>query len=116
MVSTRKKYYRSKRQLSQLNDYLNDFIIKNNTIANAIGKETLEPQVGCSVNKFWRSKTGENSVSQDQVLEENIASKITIEVHSNVIAVENLVHDAFLTATDNVVISRVELAVRSITE
>ena len=58
----------------------------------------------------------ENSASQAQVIEKNITDKIRKEVDHAVMAVENRVHDAILTAMDNVVILLVEMAVRSITE
>ena len=69
MVSTRKKKYQHKRQLDQLNETLNDFVIDNNTNACAIANETLERQTnGFSIN-FWRIAVSENSARQHQVLE-----------------------------------------------
>ena len=46
----------------------------------------------------------------------NIADNIGKDVDNAVMAVENRVHDAILTAMDNVVIPRVEMTVRSIIE
>ena len=62
-----------------------------------------------------RSIIGENRASEDEVIERNIA-KIRKEVDYAVMAVGNRVHDAILTAMDNVVMPRVEMAVRSVTE
>ena len=44
MVSKRKKKNNQKRQLSQLNETIIDFVISNKTNVGAIGKETIEPQ------------------------------------------------------------------------
>ena len=99
-----------------MNENINDFIVGNNTKADAIGNETLEPQTSCLINFFGRSTVGTNSASQDQTIEKNIADKIRKEVGNAVMAFENRVHDAILTAMDNVVIAMVEMAVTSISE
>ena len=116
MVSTWKKKHQHKRQLSQLKEILNDFIIGNNNNASAIGNETLEPQTNGLSNNFGRIAVGENSASQHQDIEKNIDDKISKAVDRAVMTVENCMHDAILTAMDNVVIPRVKMAVRSITE
>ena len=58
----------------------------------------------------------EISVSQEQVVENDTADKIKKAVDNAVMTVEKRVHDAILTAMDNVTIPRVEIAVRSVTE
>ena len=52
---------------------------------------------------------------QNQVIENRIDDQFTRVVISAVMNVESRMHDAILTAIDNVVIPRVELAVKSIT-
>ena len=116
MVSTRTEKHLNKRQLSQSKETLNDFVIGNDTIADAVKIETLEPQTNGFADSFGTFTFGVISSSQDQVFEKNIVDKINKEVDYVVVAVENRLHDAILTAIDNVVISRVEMAVRSFTE
>ena len=53
-------------------------------------------------------------MNQDQVIEKNIFDNIKKEVDNAVMAVENPMRDAILTALDNVVIPGVEMVVRSI--
>ena len=113
-VSTRKKKSQHKRQISQLNETLNDFVIGNNTSAGAIGNETLQLQKNGSSNNFWRVTVGENSACQNQVIENNTDDKIRKAVDTATMTVENRVRDAILTAMDNVVFPRVEMAVRVI--
>ena len=115
MVSSCKKQQKEK-LLSYLKKSLNDFTIENDTSADTVGKETAQPQPGILVNSFGRSAVIENRTSHDQVFEGKLADKIRKEFDIPVTAVEIRVHDAILTATGNVVIPRVEMAVRSITE
>ena len=58
----------------------------------------------------------ENSTSYDQLIERNIADGIRKEVNSVVMAVEQRVHAAILTAMDNIVIPRVKMVEISIIE
>ena len=44
MVFAQKKKKNKKKQFSQLNETLNNFVIGNNTKISAIGNETLDPQ------------------------------------------------------------------------
>ena len=44
MVSTRKSKSHNKRQLSQSDETLNDFVIGNGVTVKTLGNETLEPQ------------------------------------------------------------------------
>ena len=112
MVSTRKKKKQQKRQLSQLDETLNDSVIGNSVNVNISGSENLEQPTNGQLNDFERF--GE-SARQNQVIENNIEDKITRAVSSAVMTVENCMHDAILTAIDNVIIPRVEILVKSIT-
>ena len=111
----RRKKHQYKRQPNELNETLNDFIVRNNTNAGAIGNKTLELRTSGLVNNFGRPTVDENSAHQDQVIEKNFAVKIREEVDNAVMVVENRVHDAILSAMDNVLIPKIEMAVRSIT-
>ena len=55
------------------------------------------------------------TVCQNQVIQNKIDDQITRAVSRAVMTVENGMHDAILTAIDNVVIPRVAMAVKSIT-
>ena len=77
--------------------------------------ETLEQQTNDHYNIPEKNVIGEVSANQNQVLGNNIDDKSRKAVDSAVKTVENCMHDAILTAMDNVVIPRVEMAVRSIT-
>ena len=101
---------------SLLRETLNDFIIGNNVNTDAIENESLEPQSKGFVNNFGTSSVGENSIGHDQGFGKNIADKIRKEVDNAIMVVENRVHDGILAAMDNVIIPRVEMAVKSIIE
>ena len=90
-------------------------MIGNNTNGDVAENETAEPQTAGLVNNFGGSIVGENSLNHDQIIERNFADRIRKEVDSAVTAVENRVQGAILSAMDNVVIQRVEVAVRFIT-
>ena len=112
MVSTRKKENQQKRQLSHLEETLNDSAIGNSVNVNVLEKENLGQETNGQHNDFGRL---DNSERQNQVIENHIDDQITRAVSSDVMTVENRKHDAILTAIDNVVIARVEMAVKSIT-
>ena len=102
----------TKRQLSQLNETLNDFIYGNGTIVNAIKNETLEQQIKSPRDDF---ENFDKSLCQNPVLESNTDDRIRKAVDNAVIAVENRTQDAKLTTMNDVVIPRVEMAVSLIT-
>ena len=56
-----------------------------------------------------------DSARQNQVLENKIDDQISRAVSTAIMTVANRMHDAILTVKDNVVIPRVEMAVKSIT-
>ena len=112
MVSTRKKKNQQKRQHSHLDETLNDSAIGNSVNVNVSGSETFEQETNGQLNDFGRLG---NSERQNQGIENHIDDQITRAVDSAVMTFENRRHDAILTAIDNVVIARVEMAVKSIT-
>ena len=57
MVSTRKKKNQQKRQVSQLEETLNDFVIGNSVNVNVSESETLEKQTNGQSNDFESAKT-----------------------------------------------------------
>ena len=79
---------------------------------NVPERETLEQETNCQPNSFGRLDNGER---QNQVIKNHIDNQITRAVCSAVMTVENCTHDAIVTAIDNVIIARVEMAVKSIT-
>ena len=88
------------------------FFIGNGITANTLGNETLEPQANGRLKNFEKIV---DTASQNQVIRNNNDDKIRDAVDSAVIAVENRIYDAILTAMNDVVIPRVEMAVKSIT-
>ena len=79
---------------------------------NISESENLKKQINGQPNDFERF---DNSSRQNQVIENNIDNQITKAVSSAVMTVKNRMRDAILTAIDNVVIPRFEMAVKSIT-
>ena len=112
VVSTRKKKIQQKRQHSQFDETLNDFVIGISANLYVSESESLKQQTKGQSNDFERV---DRSVRQNQAMENKIDDQITKAVSSAVMAVENRMHDATLTAIDNVVIPGVEMAVKSIT-
>ena len=96
-----------------MNEVLNDFVIVNGTNVSAKENETLEQQTKGQHNDFEKIVDSE---SQNQVKEINIDDKNRKEVDKAVLTVENRMHDPILTAMDKVVITRSEMAVKSITD
>ena len=99
-----------------MNETLHDFVIGNNTNESAIENDILEPRSNKLPNNFGTITVGENSALQDQVIDKNNGEKVRKAVDNAVMTVVNLVHDAILTAMDNMVILRVQMAPKSITE
>ena len=109
------EYNQQRRQFTQWNEILNVFVIGNSNNVSAIGNETLELQAISRYINAERSFNDENSTCQNQVIENIIDDKIQKRFDDAVMTIENQIHDAILTAMDNVVMPRVEMAVRSIT-
>ena len=112
MVSNRKKKNQREKQFSQLHETLNDFVVGNNVNVNVSETENLEQQTNAQPDDFERV---EKSVRRNQVIENNIDEQIRRAVNNGVMTVKNHMHDAILTAIDNVVTTRVQMAVKSIT-
>ena len=112
MVFTRKEKNQPKKQLSQLNETLNESIIGSSTNVNAVEQQTLEQRTNDPNNDFERFN---NSSRQDQVTKNNIDHKIRREIHDAVLTVKNHPYDVISTAMDKMVIPRVQTAVRLIT-
>ena len=79
-----------------------------------MGNKISEPNINGRYN-FERIVDGENNSSHNQVIGNNIDDKTRNAVNNAVFTVENCMHDAVLSAMDNVVIPRVQIAVKSIT-
>ena len=116
MISTWKKKHQHKSQLYHLNEILNDSVIRSKTRGNAKGHEALEFQANSRFIEFGSITVGENISCQDQVIENNIDNKLKMAFESAVMTLENWMHDAISTTMDNVIKTRVAMAVRSTTE
>ena len=111
MASTREKKSQNKRQFSELDETLTDFVIGNRITTNTLGNETLKLQANGSYEDFeWTVA----NASQNQVIGSNTDNRMKDAVDSAVINVEIRMHDAILTAMKEVVVPRVEMAVKSI--
>ena len=111
LVSIREKQNQQKKQPSQLKETVNYFTIGNGVDVNAMENENLEQQTSGPHNNFERIH---NNCSENQVMETNTDDRIRNTVDNAVIAFENGMHDSILTATNDVVIPRVKITVRSI--
>ena len=116
MVSTRKKRQSSKRLLSQLDVFDHDMIIGNaiserqeNTVVNE-GTNDRDFTVVTSNNN---SVVNENAMSVE-TLERCFNKRIDREMSNIIDTVENRIQSAILTAIDNIVAPKIELAIRSI--
>ena len=116
MVTTRKKRQSNKRLLSQLDDFDRDMIIGNavsegqeNTVVNE-GTNDRDFTVGTSSND---SIVNGNAMSV-KTLERCFNERIDREMSSIVDTVEDRIQNAILTAFDNIVTPKYELAIRSI--
>ena len=116
LVSTPKKRNSQKTKLGQLNETLDVFVVSNNTNASALGYETVGPRNNNCSNFVGRIIVGESNESQNQVKEHNIDDRNKKSVDNRVMTVENGMIDPISTAMDNVVIPKVDIAVRSTTE
>ena len=116
MVSTRKKRQSSRRLLSQLDDFDQDIIFGNAVSErqeNAVGNKGTNDQdftVGTSNND---SVVDGNAMSL-KTLEKCFNERIDKEISKIVDTVEDRIQNAILTAIDNLVALKIELAIRSI--
>ena len=116
MVSTRKKKQSNKRLLSQLDDFDRDMIIGNafserqgNAVVNE-GTNDRDFTVGTSSND---SIVNANAMSL-KTLERCFNERMDREMSNIVDTVEDRIQNAILTAIDNIVTPKIELAIRSI--
>ena len=116
MVSTRKRRQSNRRLLSQLDDLDQDIIIgkaaserQGNIIVNE-GKNDRDFTVGTSSNKL---ATNENTVNK-KTLERCFNERIDREMSNIVDTDEDKIRNSILTAIDNIVAPKIELAIRSI--
>ena len=115
MVSSRKKRQSNRRLLSQLDDFDRDMIIGNavnERQENAVGNEGTNDQdftVGTSNND---SVVNGNAMSV-KTLERCFNERIGKEMRNIIDTVEDRIQNAILTATDNIVTPKMELAIRS---
>ena len=111
MLSSRKKKNQQKEQLSQLYETSNDFVIGNSVNLNVSKNEILEQQTNGQVKDFVRV---DDSAGQKQVIVNINDNQIIKAVSSAAMTIKNRMHDATLTAIDNIVIPRVVTAIKSI--
>ena len=116
MVSTSKKRQSNRRLLSQLDDFDQDIILGNaarqsqeNNMVNE-GTNDRDFTVGTSNNN---STINENAMNV-KTLERCFNERIDWEMSNIVDTVEDRIQNATLTAIDNIVTPKIELAIRSI--
>ena len=116
MVSTRKKRQTNKRLLSQLDDFDQDMIIGN---AVSERQENVVVNEGTNDRDFTVSNSSNNtavngSAMNVKTLERCFNERIDREMSYIVDAVEDRIQNAILTAIENIVAPKIELAIRSI--
>ena len=115
MVSTRKKRQSNRRLLSQLDDYDQDMIIGN---AASERQENVVVNKSTNDQDFTVSTTSNNtavieSTVNVKTLERCFNERIDREMNNIVDTVEDRIQNAILTAIDNIVAPKIELAIRS---
>ena len=116
MVSTRKKRQSNKRLLSQLDDFDRDMIIGNTTNER---QESVEVNEDTNDQDFTVGTSNVGSIVNENALnvkslERCFNEKIDREMGNIVDTVEDRIQNAILTAIDNTVTPKIELAIRSI--
>ena len=116
MVSTRKKRQSNKRLLSQLDDFDQDMIIGNAASErqeNVVVNEGTNDQ-DFTVGTFNVSSIVNENALNVKTLERCFNERIDSEMNNIVETVEDRIQNAILTAIDNIVAPKIELAIRSI--
>ena len=116
MVSTRKKKQSDKRLLSQLDDFDRDMIIGNAVSErqeNAVGNEGTNDQ-DFTVGTFTNDSVINGNAMSMKTLERCFNERIDGEMSNIVDTGEDRIQNAILTAIDNIVTPKIELAIRSI--
>ena len=116
MVSTRKKRRSSKRLLSQLDDFDQDMII-GNVVSER--QESVVVNEGTNDRDFTVGTSNNGSVISGnamgmKTLERCFNERIDREMSNIVDTVEDRIQNAVLTAIENIVAPKIELAIRSI--
>ena len=116
MVSTRKKRQTHKRLLSQLDDFYQDMII-GNTVSER--QKNFVVNEGTNDRYFTVSKSSNNTAVNESVvnvktLESCLNKRIDREMNNIVDTVEDRIQNATLTAIENILAPKIELAIRSI--
>ena len=116
MVSTRKKRQTNKKLLSQLGDFDQDMIIGN---AVSERQENVVVNEGTNDRDFTVSNSSNNTAVNESVvnvktLERCFNARIDREMNNIVDTVEDRIQNAILTAIENIVAPKIELAIRSI--
>ena len=116
MVSTRKKRQSKRRLLSQLDDFDQDTIIGN---AASERQEITVVDEGTNDRDFSVGTSNDSSIVNGNVmnvktLERCFNERIDREMNNIVDTVEDRIQNAILTAIDNIVAPKIELAIRSI--
>ena len=116
MVSTCKKRQSNRRLLSQLDDFDQDMIIGNAATAR---QENIVVNEGTNDQDFTVGTSGNNTVINENVvnvktLERCFNERSDREMSNIVDTVEDRIQNAILTAIENIVAPKIELAIRSI--
>ena len=116
MVSTRKKRQSNKRLLSQLDDFEHDVFIGN---AGSKRQENVAVNEGTNDQEFtigtsYSSTTVNENAMNVKTLERCFNERIDREMSNIVDTVEDRIQNATLTAIENIVAPKIELAIRSI--
>ena len=115
MVSTRKKRQSNKRLLSQLDDFDQDMIIGN---AVSERQDNAVVNMGTNDRDFTVSNSSNNTAVNEnamnvKTLERRFNERIDREMSNIVDTVEDRIQNAILTAIENIVAPKIELAIRS---
>ena len=116
MVSTRKKRQSNRRLLSQLDDFVQDVIIGNTASER---QENVVVNEGTNDRDFTVSNSSNNTAVNEsainvKTLERCFNERIDREMSNIVDTVEDKIQNAVLTAIENIVAPKIELAIRSI--
>ena len=114
MVSTRKKRQSSRKLLSQLDDFDQDVIIGNTSSE----RENVLVNKGTNDRDFTVSNSSDNTAVNEsavnvKTLERCFNGRIDREMSNIVDTVEDRIQNAILTAIENIVTPKIELAIRS---
>ena len=114
MVSTRMKRQQNKRPFNQLREFDTDFMIGQSTHGGQ--NENINSTIVEITALNSASNTTQFSGSQlvMHTLEKNFTNKVRCEVDSVMTTNETRMHQAVLTATENLVVHRVEIAITSV--